>query len=945
MIRWRSTRNNARRFVTSAEDSSHSYRSGRRYRDRRLPYVTAALCIVVTAVAAIYARSEIKAQAAQQARDHTRFAGIVDVLTDHMDRRMQRINVVLRAGAAIAPGADSLHAARFANWAQSLDTTADLRGFGPIQFSSRSQQDLSEQLLGDSTSHTTIQHDMDGAADSTFLVFTTVAGPASPKQRYVAIAPVRSGDAQSIPGGFVYARMDVDEFMLSELARAPHAGIRVRLYHNADTAVTNLAYDSDHGSTGAPFKSSYREDHTIDVFGAPWAVTIEASPESGLAESVNPVLTVIAAGALFTLLMFGATMARARAQDSAHETEKRYDALFNSTPIPMWVYDTRTKRVLAVNDAATAQYGYSRDEFLALHVGQLRPPSEAAAALAFMDRLPPTYHRAGIWTHRKKDGTDFKVEIVAHAVLFAGLQGVVVIANDISERLRAEAAVKESEERFRQMADHIKEAFYVVDVRAGTTLYVSPTWSEIWGRPIAEGRDPDIWLAAVHPDDRANLAAGRGSVASGESVTDVYRILRPDGAIRWVRSRSFPVRDAAGEVYRMVGVAEDITEMRQVEARFAQAQKMDAIGRLAGGVAHDFNNLLTVILGEADQLKESVLPGTAGSASVLEIQYAGERAAALTRQLLAFSRRQLVEPTVFDLTETVTGMSNMCRRLIGEDIELITRLAADTWNARADSGQIEQVLANLVVNARDAMPNGGQLTIRTANVTLDAERAEAMLEIKPGDYVSMTVSDTGMGMTEGVRARLFEPFFTTKEAGKGTGLGLATCYGIVKQAEGHMAVYSEPGLGTTVTVYLPRGFAATTPAKAAEPVVLPRGTETILLVEDEPAVRRVAVRLLTAQGYQLLEAENGIEAARISAGHEGDIHLLLTDVVLPGMGGREIAEQTRVQRPDIKVLFASGYTDDVILQHRLLHRDVALLQKPFSRESIARKVREVLDAA
>jgi PAS domain S-box-containing protein len=910
-----------------------------------LPYVVVALCVIVTGVAANYAHREIRAQAAQQARDHTRFAGIVDALTDHMDDRMQRIDGVLRAGAAMSPGTDSLHATQFARWARLLDTTADFRGLGPIQFSSKSQQELSEALLGDSASHAAIRNDMVGAADSTFLISTASSGPGSPTQRYVALAPVRSGDALSIPEGFVYMPFHVDELMLDELARVPQVGIRVRLYHSADTVAANIAYDSDHGATGRPFNSSYREDHKIDVFGTPWAVTIEASPESGLAETVNPVPTVIAAGAVLSVLMLAATMARARAQASAHETEERYDALFNSTPIPMWVYDARTMIILAVNDAAIAQYGYARDEFVGLHVGELRPPSEVAAALAYMNRLPITYHHAGIWTHRKKDGTDFKVEIAAHAVLFAGRQGVVVIANDISERLRTEADLKESEERFRQMADHIREAFYVVDLRAGTTLYVSPTWSEIWGRPIAEGRDPDVWLTAVHPDDRAALAAGRGSVAKGEAVTDVYRILRPDGAIRWVRSRSFPVRNAAGEIYRMVGVAEDITEMRLAEARFAQAQKMDAIGRLAGGVAHDFNNLLTVILGEADQLKESVLPGTAGSASVLEIQYAGERAAALTRQLLAFSRRQLVEPTVFDLTETVTGMSNMCRRLIGEDIELITRLAADTWNARADSGQIEQVLANLVVNARDAMPNGGQLTIRTANVTLDEGRADAMLEIKPGDYVTMIVSDTGMGMTEEVRARLFEPFFTTKEAGKGTGLGLATCYGIVKQAEGHMAVYSEPGLGTTVTVYLPRGLAATTPVKTAEPIMLPRGTETILLVEDEPAVRRVAVRLLKAQGCQLLEAENGIEAARISAGHEGDIHLLLTDVVLPGMGGREIAEQARAQRPEIKVLFASGYTDDVILQHRLLHRDVALLQKPFSRESIARKVREVLDAA
>ena len=913
--------------------------SGRRH--LRIPYVVLALGVVVTAAAATYARSEINAQAAQQARNFTRLAGILDRLTGHLYSRMQRVDEVLRAGAALSAAAHFVRGKSFADWASIHDSTADFRSFGPVRFSSKSEHALSQELLGGGVPGATIQSDMKGAADSTYLVFA----PSSPKRRYVALAPVRRGDARSTPVGFVYTRLDVDELMLSELARAPHAGIRVRLYYSIDTTASNLVYDSDRGSTGAPFKSSYVEHHTIYMFGTPWALTVDASSESGMSDTVNPGPTVILAGAVLTLLLFGTTLARARAQTLARDTAARYDALFNSTPMPMWVYHSDTLMICAVNDAAVAQYGYTRREFLALHVKDLRPASEVAAAIAHMKQLAPTYQHAGTWIHRKKDGTAFKAEISAHTVVFEGRQSVVVVANDISERLRAEEAVSESEERLRQMANHIDETFFVVDTVTNQTLYLSPAWSELSGHLATEGTDPSAWFASIHSDDQANVSATLVAVQRGEVVINEFRVVRPDGSIRWARGRSFPVRNASGDVYRMVGVVADITELRDAEERFVQSQKMEAVGRLAGGIAHDFNNLLTVILGEADQLDDHVAAGSSEARSATEIRKAGERAAALTRQLLAFSRRQLVEPVVFDMTATVRDMSGMCGRLIGEDVEMRTRFAPDTWTVRADRGHIEQVLANLVVNARDAMPSGGCLTIETSNVTLDTEYVRSKDDVRAGDYVVLSVSDNGVGMTEDVRARLFEPFFTTKDPGKGTGLGLATCYGIVKQAEGHIAVYSEVGLGTTIRVYLPRsGELATMPIAASAADPLPHGSETILVVEDEPAVRRIAVRLLSTQGYTLLEAENGAEAVAISANHAGTIDLLFTDVVLPGMGGREIAERVQEGRPGIKVLFTSGYTDDAILQHRLLEKDVALLQKPFSRESLTRKVREVLDA-
>lgn len=509
---------------------------------------------------------------------------------------------------------------------------------------------------------------------------------------------------------------------------------------------------------------------------------------------------------------------------------------------------------------------------------------------------------------------------------------------------QAEAALRESEERFRQMAEHIKEAFFVIDLSNWRPLYISPTWAEIWGRPVTDAyANPQMWFETIHPDDRATMRADQERSIRGEPTTSVVRVVRPDGSVRWVRGRAFPVRNVEGRVYRMVGVSEDITELRRAEEQMAQAQKMEAVGRLAGGVAHDFNNLLTVILGETEIAQADLAPGHPLAESLAEVRRAGERAAVLTRQLLAFSRRQLVEPTVFPLNGVVVEMTKMLRRLIGEDLELVVKMAPDAGAVRMDRGQIEQVLANLVVNARDAMPGGGTLTIETQNVQLDEDDARGHGDLAPGRYVFLAVSDTGAGMTDDVKARAFEPFFTTKEQGKGTGLGLATCYGIVKQAGGHIAVYSEVGVGTTMKVYLPLVGGEVGTRETVEATALPRGTETVLVVEDEGAVRRVAVRVLQGLGYGVVEARDRDEALRVLEVHPGHIDLLLTDVVLPGIGGRELADRVTAARPGIKVLFTSGYTADVILQHRLLEHDVALLQKPFTRESLARKVRDVLD--
>ncbi len=386
--------------------------------------------------------------------------------------------------------------------------------------------------------------------------------------------------------------------------------------------------------------------------------------------------------------------------------------------------------------------------------------------------------------------------------------------------------------------------------------------------------------------------------------------------------------------------------LRQSEERLRQAQKMEAVGRLAGGVAHDFNNLLTVITSYSDLLLEDLGSDDPKRDDVVQIRKAAEGAAALTRQLLAFSRQQVLEPKVLDLKATIASTEKLLKRLIGEDVHLITALAPDLGAVKADPGQLEQIIINLAVNARDAMPTGGRLTIEAANVEMDEAYVRGHAPASPGRYVLLALSDTGIGMDEQTKARIFEPFFTTKEPGKGTGLGLATVYGIVKQSGGFIWVYSEPGHGTSFKVYLPRvdepAEPVATPTTMAEPG---RGTETVLVVEDAASVRMVTRQVLERYGYAVLEAPNGETALRLAAKHHGPIHLLLTDVVMPGLSGRQLAEQLAHLRPDMKVLYASGYADHAIVHHGILESGIAYLQKPFTPETLGRRVRQVLDSS
>ncbi len=512
-----------------------------------------------------------------------------------------------------------------------------------------------------------------------------------------------------------------------------------------------------------------------------------------------------------------------RSEQILRETEERYRLLFESNPQAMWVYDRESLAFLAVNEAASFHYGYSREEFLSMTIKDIRSPEEVPVLLDNLSNEGGV-NAAGAWRHRKRDGANIDVEIISHPLVFAGKNAKLVLVNDITERKRAEEALRETEEQLRQ------------------------------------------------------------------------------------------------------------------------SQKLEGVGQLAGGIAHDFNNLLTVITGFSALAMRGLQPEDPLLANLEEIKKAGDRAASLTRQLLAFSRRQVLQPKILNLDSVVSEMEKMLRRLIGEHIDLRAVLEPNLGSVKADPGQIEQIILNLAVNARDSMAEGGKLTIETDNVYLGEEYVKNHVGAQAGPHVMLAVSDTGSGMDQKTQARIFEPFFTTKELGKGTGLGLSTVYGIVKQSGGNIWVYSEVGRGTTFKVYLPRVDEGAQQYKRSSHLdEIFQGTETILLVEDEEMLRKLAQQTLRMYGYQVLDAADGKSAISLCLQHKGPIHLALTDVIMPGLSGREVANRLLELRPEMRVLFMSGYTDDAIVHQGALEEAANFIQKPFAPDSLARKVREVLD--
>jgi PAS domain S-box-containing protein len=514
------------------------------------------------------------------------------------------------------------------------------------------------------------------------------------------------------------------------------------------------------------------------------------------------------------------------------------------------------------------------------------------------------------------------------------------VTRDITEERSAVEALRQSEERFRELTDAIDEVFWLVDPATDKILYVSPAYEKVFGRPVSTVyASLGAFLDTIHEDDRVRVEQRLFAERETGRYDETYRIRRPDGSVAWVRDRGFPIRDSHGNVVRVAGVALDITSQRRLEEQLLQAQKLESIGRLAGGVAHDFNNLLTVIM-TSIQFAMRAIGNSPAREDLREIEEAAARAARLTGQLLAFARRQIISPVRLDLNRVTREIESLLRRLLGEHIELDILLASEIGLVRADPAQMEQIIVNLAINARDAMPSGGRLTIETQNLTVDEKFAAHHPQVALGDYVQLAVSDTGTGMTPELRAHIFEPFFTSKHE-HGTGLGLATCYGIVTQAGGQILVYSEPGRGSVFKVLLPRiAGAAGTDGGAVQPLAR-GGSETILFVEDDAPVRRVGTRCLVEAGYHVLEAASGPEALGLAAAHPGVIHLLVTDVVMPSMEGTELARLLVRDRPDLRVLFSSGYTERTVARDE--NGAASFLAKPYIPQRLLAKVREILD--
>ncbi len=529
-------------------------------------------------------------------------------------------------------------------------------------------------------------------------------------------------------------------------------------------------------------------------------------------------------------------------------------------------------------------------------------------------------------------------------------------ARTVEDKIRAEAALHKSEEQYRLIAENTSDLICVLDVQ-GNYTYVSPSYREVLGYT------PELLLgessfSLIHPDDRE-----RAEVTTVRSFADKkpYRLeLRArhqHGEWKVFETLGNWIYDSQGRPQHGILVSRDITKRKQAEATLRESeeklrlseeqlrmsQKLEAVGQLAGGVAHDFNNLLTVITGYSDLVLARLDESDSNRTKIEEIKRAALRASSLTRQLLAFSRKQVLQPKLFNLNDLVADMSKMLQRLIGENIEMTTCCGSEA-TINADPGQIEQVLMNLVVNARDAMANGGRVTVETSRVEIDEDYASTHLNVPPGPYVMLAVSDTGSGMDAETRKHIFEPFFTTKELGKGTGLGLSTVYGIVKQSGGNIWVYSEPGHGTVFKVYLPSAIQTDVETNAAAKAdVIPRGTETILIVEDEPQIRQLASECFTHCGYNVLSTADGLEALQLIERLQEPIDLILSDVVMPKVSGRELAERVSILRPSTKVLFMSGYTNDAVVNHGILDGATWFIQKPFALDALARLVREVLD--
>ncbi len=631
---------------------------------------------------------------------------------------------------------------------------------------------------------------------------------------------------------------------------------------------------------------------------------------------------------------------RKAAEEALRQSVERYRKMFEAHPQPMWVYDQETLAIVTVNDSAIQHYGWSRDEFLRMTLRDLRPPEEVPRLLESLAQKAKGLSKDERWTHRKKDGTRIEVNIDAHGFGLDGRSCRIVMITDITHRLQAEEAVRASEAKYRSLVENLEQSIFLKDrdlsfvaVNQPFCRSVNKTAEEIVGRT-----DYDLYPRRLAEKYRAD---DHRILDQGQRVENEEQSLIA-GTPRTVRIVKTPVKDDRGAIVGVLGIFWDVTEQRALEGQLRQAQKMEAVGQLAGGVAHDFNNLLTVILGNLSLVLQRWPPGDDGREMLTAASKGGQRAADLVRQLLGFSRRSMLRPQTLDLNACVAETVAMLKRTFDPRIGVEVHTESELWPVHADPGQVNQVLMNLCLNARDAMPEGGRLNLETTNVVIDEGFTRFVADAQAGEYVRLRVRDNGTGMAPDVRARIFDPFFTTKEMGKGTGLGLAMVFGIVKQHQGWIECRSEPGRGTSFEVYLPRSREA---AVSPGPATLPpprRGNETILLVDDENMIRQLGAQILKHHGYQVLLAETGWQALTIYQREAGKIDLVVLDLTMPQLSGQDTLKQLRRLDPNVRVLFSSGYSADQVKETEA-DGVLGFLSKPYSPREMAEKVRSVLD--
>jgi PAS domain S-box-containing protein len=637
---------------------------------------------------------------------------------------------------------------------------------------------------------------------------------------------------------------------------------------------------------------------------------------------------------------------RKRAEEKLRESENRYRHLFEELTDAAMLGDAETGMILDANTRAEELLGRPRVEIIGMHQNQVHPPEESEKyRRMFPGHIEKKVAREVEGELVRKDGKKVPVAINASTMTIEGKHLILGIFRDITERRKAEDALRESEEQYRSLVEASSDGIVRFDIDGKILMvnrqcvrmcgYESP--GEFPGRNIFE---------FIAPEDHERAAGNiRKLLDAGGTLLEEYTLLRKDGARFQTETSASVIPDSGGKPNGFVVVVRDVTERRGLEKQLFHALKMEAVGRLAGGLAHDINNYLGAITGFSDLVKITHGKDKALAKRMDAIAETALRASSLIRQLLSFSRRQPTVPEVLNLNAVIEGMESMMGRLIGEDVKLATRLAGNPRNVKADPSQVEQILVNLLVNARDAMPHGGEVTIETANVEFNAGESGIPGFMKPGRYLMLAVSDTGTGIPEEIREKIFDPFFTTKETGKGSGLGLSTVYGIVKQHDGYIQVHSRPGKGAAFKTYFPACEDRVGPS-AASPDLLPcarQGVEKVLLAEDNDDVRESTTEILEALGYKVQAASNGEEALLLFEKQRAEIDLLITDVVMPGMGGKMLADRAREMKKNLKVLFISGYPDEVIATHGVLHEGVNYLQKPFSVSGISGKIREMLD--